>query len=212
MSTKKISAKQARFRVQRRLGVELPGLGKPGALERRPYPPGQHGNKRKKYSDFALRLEEKQKIRFHYGLKERQLRRFIRDSKRGQSSNWISKLIGLLERRLDNVVFRTGFATSIKAARQMVSHGHVLVDGKKVDIGSFVVKVGSQVQLRDKAKEHQSYLRAKEAQRLELPDYLQKSEEKGMDVGTIQSLPNLEHIPFPFNAGLFTEYYAAHKV
>ena len=102
--------KIARYKIQRRLGSELPGLGKPGALERRPYPPGENGNKRKKYSDFALRLEEKQKLRAHYGLREEQLRRFIRNSKQGSTSNWVRKLVGLLECRLDNLVFRLGFA------------------------------------------------------------------------------------------------------
>ena len=132
---------KARFRVQRRLGVELPGLGKPGALERRPYPPGESGNKRKKYSDYALRLEEKQKLRIHYGLKERQLRRFIRSAKTGQQgSGWVNKLVGALERRLDNVIFRLGLAPSIASARQLVSHGHVLVDNQRVDIPSYVLK------------------------------------------------------------------------
>ena len=119
------------FKTQRRLGLELPGLGKSGALSRRPYPPGESGNKRKKYSDYALRLEEKQKLRLNYILTERQLRRFIRDSKTGQPANWVNSLAGRLERRLDNVVFRLGFAPSIPAARQLVSHGHILVDGKK---------------------------------------------------------------------------------
>ena len=123
--------KKARFRIQRRLGTELPGLGKAGALERRPYPPGESGNKRKKYSDYALRLEEKQKLRVHYSLTEHQLRRFIRNAKSGQSSNWLKKLIGLLERRLDNVIFRLALAPSILSARQLVSHGHIQVDGKK---------------------------------------------------------------------------------
>ena len=84
----KSEGKVARFKIQRRLGTELPGLGKPGALGRKPYPPGENGNKRKKYSDFALRLEEKQKIRFHYGLREKQLRRFIRDAKKGIGADW----------------------------------------------------------------------------------------------------------------------------
>src|SRR5579863_6728132 len=124
--------KSARYKVQRRLGSELPGLGKAGALERRPYPPGENGNKRKKYSDFALRLEEKQKLRVHYGLREEQLRRFIRHSKQGSAHNWVTKMVGLLERRLDNLVFRLGYAPSIRSARQLCSHGHVRVDGQKV--------------------------------------------------------------------------------
>ncbi|MCB0362834.1 MAG: 30S ribosomal protein S4 [Bdellovibrionales bacterium] len=203
--------KVARYRIQRRLGVELPGLGKAGALERRPYPPGQNGNRRRKYSDFALRLEEKQKVRCNYELREKQLRRFIRDSKRGSGTNWVSKLAGLLESRLDNVVFRLGFAPSIRSARQLVSHGHVFVNDKVVTVGSFILKPGSKISLNPKALENQIYLRAKQSPRLELPDFLRKEEQNGVEVGVIQATPNLEHIPFQFDSGLFTEYYAARK-
>lgn len=203
--------KVARFKVQRRLGTELPGLGKPGALERRPYPPGENGNKRRKYSDYALRLEEKQKIRVHYGLREEQLRRFIRNSKKGSATNWVNKLMGLLECRLDNLVFRLGFAGSIRAARQLCSHGHVTVDGKKVTIGSYVVPQGAKVGLTEKARENQIVLQASNAPRLEVPDYLRKESEGGFDVGVIQAIPGTEHVPFAFDAGLFTEYYAARK-
>jgi small subunit ribosomal protein S4 len=203
--------KVARFKVQRRLGTELPGLGKPGALERRPYPPGENGNKRRKYSDYALRLEEKQKIRVHYGLREEQLRRFIRNSKRGSATNWVNKLMGLLERRLDNLVFRLGFAGSIRAARQLCSHGHVLVDGKKVSIGSYVVPQGGKISLTEKARENQIVLQASNAPRLEVPDFLRKESEGGFDVGVVQAIPGTEHVPFAFDAGLFTEYYAARK-
>lgn len=203
--------KVARFKLQRRLGTELPGLGKGGALDRRPYPPGENGNKRRKFSDYALRLEEKQKIRFHYGLKEEQLRRFIRNAKSGHGTNWVSKLVGLLERRLDNVVFRLGFAPSIRASRQLVSHGHVFVDGKKVNIASFVVKPGSKISLKEKSYEHQAVMQAKQSPRLELPDYLRKETENGLEVGIVHAVPGVEHVPFSFDAGLFTEYYAARK-
>lgn len=203
--------KVARYRIQRRLGVELPGLGKAGALERRPYPPGQNGNRRRKYSDFALRLEEKQKIRCNYELREKQLRRFIRDSKRGSGTNWVSKLAGLLESRLDNVVFRLGFAPSIRSARQLVSHGHILVDGKPLTVGSCVLKAGTKVTLSAKAGENQIYLRAKQTPRLEIPDFLRKEDQNGSEVGIVQAVPGLEHIPFQFDSGLFTEYYAARK-
>jgi small subunit ribosomal protein S4 len=203
--------KVARFKVQRRLGTELPGLGKPGALERRPYPPGENGNKRRKYSDYALRLEEKQKIRVHYGLREEQLRRFIRNSKKGSATNWVNKLMGLLERRLDNLVFRLGFAGSIRAARQLCSHGHVTVDGKKVTVGSFVVPQGAKIGLSEKARENQIVLQASKAPRLEVPDYLRKETEGGFEVGVVQAIPGTEHVPFAFDAGLFTEYYAARK-
>ncbi len=203
------TGKVARYRIQRRLGVELPGLGKPGALERRPYPPGQNGNKRRKFSDYALRLEEKQKLRHHYVLKEEQLRRFIRKAKTGAASNWTAKLIGLLECRLDNAVFRMGFAPSIRAARQLVGHGHVLVDGKRVDIASYILKPDQIVSLTEKALQNQIVLRAQQAPRLELPDYMVKENETS---ARIQNVPGLEHIPFAFDAGLFTEYYAARNV
>ena len=203
--------KPARFRTQRRLGTELPGLGKPGALERRPYPPGESGNKRKKYSDYALRLEEKQKVRFHYCLKEHQLRRFIRNAKTGQSSNWIDKLVGLLERRLDNVVFRLGLAPSIPAARQLVSHGHIQVNGKRVDIPSCVLKPGQEVKLKEKSEKNQTVLVATQNPRMDVPDFLKKEEKDGKITGTVLSVPGLEYIPFKCDTGLLTEYYAARK-
>lgn len=203
--------KVARFKIQRRLGMEIPGLGKAGALERRPYPPGENGNKRRKYSDYALRLEEKQKIRQHYALRENQLRRFIRDAKRGMGANWVKKLAGLLERRLDNVIFRLGFAPSMRSARQMVAHGHVLVNGQGVDIGSFVVPQGAEISLIDKGYGNQIYLRAKQAPRMEVPDYLRKEEKGGKEIGVVQAIPGTEHVPFSFDSGLFTEYYAARK-
>ena len=203
--------KKARFRAQRRLGTELPGLGKPGALERRPYPPGESGNKRKKYSDYALRLEEKQKLRLHYGLKERQLRRFIRNAKSGQSSGWVNKLVGLLERRLDNIIFRLGLAPSIASARQLVSHGHVLVDQHRVDIPSYILVPGQEVSLKSKAEKNQIVLTAIKNPRLEVPDFLKKETTAGKIGGKLLSTPPMEYIPFNCNMGLFTEYYAARK-
>ena len=206
-----MAVKRHHFKTQRRLGLELPGLGKSGALSRRPYPPGESGNKRKKYSDYALRLEEKQKLRLNYILTEKQLRRFIRDSKAGKPSNWVSSLAGRLERRLDNVVFRLGFAPSLPAGRQLVSHGHVLLDGKKADIPSLVVKKGQEISLKEKAMKNQTVLQGLQKPRLDLPDYLRKEEKNGKVVGTLQAIPGTEHIPFAFDAGLFTEYYAARK-
>lgn len=203
--------KTARFRIQRRLGTELPGLGKPGALERRPYPPGESGNKRKKYSDYALRLEEKQKLRLHYGLKEHQLRRFIRNAKTGSGSNWVNKLIGLLERRLDNVVFRLGLAPSMRSARQLVSHGHVLVDDQKVNIPSAVLKVGQAIKLKEKSEKNQIVLVGTQNPRMDVPDFLKKEDQAGKIKGTVLSMPGLEYIPFKCDTGLFTEYYAARK-
>ncbi len=203
--------RKSRFRIQRRLGVELPGLGKANALERRPYPPGESGNKRKKYSDFSLRLEEKQKLRYNYALRERQLRRFIRDAKRGRSPNWADKLISLLENRLDNVVFRLGFAPSILAARQLISHKHVLVDGKCVNIPSYVLKTGQEVSFKEKAKKNQIILQGLQNPRLDLPSFLRKEEKDGKLIGIMQDSEEARDVPFAFDKGLFTEYYAARK-
>jgi len=204
---------KARFRIQRRLGTELPGLGKAGALERRPYPPGEAGNKRKKFSNYALQLEEKQKVMFHYGLREKQLRRFIRDAKRGNATkNWINSLAGLLELRLDNSVFRLGFAPSIRAARQLVSHGHVFVNGKKLNVGSAVLKVGDVITLKDKSYEHQVVILCKDAPRLDTPDYMEKAEQEGKVVGTIKEVPGIDAVPFGFNTNLFAEYYSLRSV
>ncbi len=200
-----------RFKIQRRLGTELPGLGKTGALERKPYPPGEQGTKRRKYSNFALQLEEKQKVMKNYCLREKQLRRFIRDAKKGTSANWINQLAGRLELKLDNVVFRLNLAPSVRSARQMISHGHILVNGKKCDIGSMVLKVGDEVSLRDKSQEHQVYLHAKDNPRLEVPSHLTKETKDNKEVGKVVNVPGLEAIPFPFQSGLFTEYYSLRK-
>ena len=199
---------KSRFKKQRRLMMELPGLGKPGALERRPYPPGDHGMKRRKFSEYGLRLEEKQKVLVHYGLREKQLRRFILQSKKGSSENWTNKLINLLEKRLDNVVFRLGFALSIPAAKQLISHGHVKVNGQKLSISSAVIKVGDTIQLADKIYETPAYMAAKDSPRLELAHFLEKEIIENKEVGRLTSEPQLEDIPFPFQANYFTEYYS----
>lgn len=200
--------KSPRFKKQRRLMTELPGLGKAGALERRPYPPGEHGLKRRKYSEYALQLEEKQKILFHYGLRETQLRRFVREAKRISDTNWVSTLANLLERRLDNIVFRLGFAVSIPAAKQLVSHGKILVNGRKLDIRSAILRKGDRIQMRANAYENQAYLLAQQSPRLPLPDYLEKTVDGKAEVGVIKDDPALGDVPFAFDAGQFTSYYS----
>jgi small subunit ribosomal protein S4 len=207
----KAVSKQPRFKRQRRLSIELPGLGKSGALDRRPYPPGQHGNQRRKLSEYALRLEEKQKLLAHYGIREEQLRRFVRDSKRGLASDWVDVMIGRLERRLDNLVFRLGFAPSIRASRQMVRHGHVLVNGKKASIGSMVLKPGAKITLTEDGYKNVNYLQAQQSPRLELPDFLGKTVESEKEIGLVRDIPHAHDIPFPFEPGLVAEYYAARK-
>ena len=196
-----------RVKMQRSLLIELPGLGKPNALERRPYPPGQHGQGRRKFSEFGLRLKEKQKLLFHYGLREEQLRRMVKRAKTGQSSDWMNTLIGMLESRLDNVVFRLGLAPSIAAARQMVTHGHVKLDGKPASIPSQEVRPGQEIALSDAAAANAQYAAARQQPRLLIADYL------GLDggekpVGRMKSKPSSDHIPFPFDQGLVAEFYS----
>lgn len=151
-----------RVRVMRALGTDLPGLSAK-KIERRPYPPGQHGQGRKKRSEYALHLLEKQKVRMNYGVTERQLRTLMREA-RASSETTGHKLIELLERRLDNIVFRAGFARTIPAARQLVNHGHVLVDGRRVDIASYRVSPGQIVSVREASQQSQPVLIVQGAQ------------------------------------------------
>ena len=208
---KNVVSRSPRFKRQRRLGVELPGLGKPGALDRKPYPPGQHGNQKRKLSEYALRLEEKQKLIFHYGLREEQLRRFVRDSKKGKATDWVDTLVGRLERRLDNVLFRLAFAPSTKAAKQMISHGKVFVNGKKLTVSSAVLKAGDKVKLSPATYKSVNFMQAQKAQRIALADYLGVEGTGEELVGVVKEVPNKSHIPFPFEPGLVAEHYAARK-
>jgi small subunit ribosomal protein S4 len=193
-----------KFRMQRRLNTDLPGLGKHGALERRPYGPGQHGAGRKKPSEYGLRLAEKQKLVAHYDLSERQLQRFVRDA-RASEINWISELSRRLELRLDNLIFRLQLAPSIRASRQFVRHGHVFVNGKKANIGSMVLSVGDEISLKERSKEHKNVLQAQQQPRLDLPAFLEKPE---LHKGKVIANPTTGDIPFTYNHRLIAEYYA----
>lgn len=204
----KLGTKRKAWKVQRALLCELPGLGKPGALERRPYPPGQHGQMKRKFSEYASRLREKQKVLFHYGLREEQLRRFVRKAKSGKSTDWMSTLVGLLETRLDNIIFRLGFAPSIPAARQLVRHGKVLVNGKKVDIPSAQVHLRSEISLIPQAYQGVTYQYSIRQPRLMLPDWLEHVSEGENKKGRLKLIPGSEAIPFPFEDRLVAEYYS----
>lgn len=196
-----------RFKIQRKLITELPGLGKAGALEKRPYPPGQHGAKRIKYSDYRLQLEEKQKIRFHYNLREEQLKRFVRLAKKKQA-NWLSELISILESRLENVVFRAGFARSQMSSAQMISHGQVLVNGKKVNLRSYIVKINDIVELTNRGINNQIYQKAKQSPRLDLPDWLEKIESENQVKVILKETPKITTVPFPLEESLVISYYS----
>ena len=136
-----------RLRIVRRIG-DLPGLTRKSP--RRAYAPGQHGQNRKKRSEYAIRLEEKQKLRLNYGVTEKQMLRYVRKARRASGSTGLV-LLQLLEMRLDNTVFRLGMAPTIPAARQLVNHGHIQVNGKTVDIASYQCRAGEIVTVRDRA-------------------------------------------------------------
>ena len=135
----------ARLRVTRRLG-DLPGLTRKSA--KRAYPPGQHGQARRKRSEYAIRLEEKQKLRFNYGISERQLVRYVKKA-RAQEGSTGTNILKLLEGRLDNVCFRCGLGPTIPGARQLVNHGHITVNGRVVDIPSYQCRAGDVVAVRE---------------------------------------------------------------
>ena len=188
----------------RALGTELPGLTRKKP-ERRPYPPGQHGQARKKLSEYALRLLEKQKLRMNYGLGERQLLGLFTEA-RGTKGNTAERLIELLERRLDNIVFRAGFARTIPGARQLVGHGHVLVDGKKVDIASYRVRQGQVISIRERSKSLPS-IAASLATPLPFPtDWI--SVDAASLSATIRALPDVHAVPFPINLQRVVEFYS----
>ena len=159
-------------KVARRYGVPLFGPSK--SLERKNYPPGMHGPKgsRRKQSDYAVALGEKQKLRYQYGLLEKQFRRIFQTALRRRGVTG-ETLLQLLETRLDNVVFRLGLANTRSAARQLVSHGHVMVNGRGVNIASYNVKAGDEVMIKDRPKSRQLALRNLELTQIApVPDWL----------------------------------------
>jgi small subunit ribosomal protein S4 len=194
-----------RVREMRALGVDLPGLSRK-SIERRPYPPGQHGqSRRRKLSDYALRLREKQKLRLNYGLGERQFSNLFRLASRS-SANPGERLLALLEQRLDNVVFRAGFARTIPAARQLVGHGHVLVDGKRVDRAGYRVRAGQLLTIAERSRTLdiiQSSLLAPIEPR---PRWLEVDKEAV--TARIIADPDADAVLVPVDVRLVVEYYA----
>lgn len=194
-----------RLKVIRRFGQHLPGLTRKSA-ENRPYPPGQHGLSRKpKASDYRIRLEEKQKLRSNYGLSERQLRTYFKRAIRAKGDTG-GNLLALLESRLDNVIFRGGFAPTIPAGRQLVGHGHIRVNGKKVDIPSYRVKAGDVITLRERTKKVLQITEQFAAPVLEVPSYMQRDE--GALQITISSEPSRDDVPLDVQENLIIEHYS----
>lgn len=194
-----------RVKKMRALGLDLPGLTRKSS-ERRPYPPGQHGQaRRRKKSDFGRQLQETQKLRLNYGVSESKFRRMMREA-RGSKVATGDKLLELLERRLDNVVFRAGFAPTIPAARQLVNHGHFLVNGRSVDIPSFQVDINDVIQPRPRSLNIQPIETALAEISLMRPDWLDFNESKRLV--RITALPEASSVPFPVDVQLVIEYYS----
>ncbi len=198
-----------RLKIIRRLGVQLPGLTRKDG-ERRPTPPGQHGAttmRRRKTSLFRKRLEEKQKVRFNYGVTERQMVRYM---ERATSMGGVTahNLLALLESRLDNVVFRLGFAPTIPAARQLVSHGHVHVNGRRVDRASYQLSSGDTVAVAPGSREVAAILAAVErGPQLRLPSYLAMDPADKL-TGRLIGTPMRQDVPFPVDDAAIVEHYA----
>ena len=193
-------------KISRRFGIPLFGATK--ALEHKNYPPGMHGPKgsRRKQTDYSVALAEKQKLRYQYGLLERQFRRYFKTAltRRGVTGE---TLLQLLESRLDNIVFRLGFANSRSAARQMVNHGHVQVNGRKVDIASYNVKPGDTVTVKDKPGSRSLAARNLELTQISpVPDWLTLNKEQFS--GVVARIPSRDEIAPIVNEQLIVELYS----
>ncbi len=193
-----------RLRIARRLGTDLPGLTRKIA-DRRPYPPGQHGKGRQRFSEFKKQLYEKQKLRYNYGIGERQLRNLFSEAQASRDAAG-KVLLRLLEQRLDNVVFRLGLAPTIPAARQLVVHRHIMVDGKRVDRPSYRVRPGQEITVRPKSRDLGIIQESVEAPTLRLPGYL--SFDAKTLTGRMESVPSREDVPVQVQENLVVEYYS----
>ena len=190
------------YKQARRVGFSINETGK--ELTRRPYGPGQHGNDRKgKLSDYGTQLKEKQKVRFMYGVNERQFHKTFLEAEKMKGING-TNFLRLLESRLDNLVYRIGFASTRRAARQLVNHGHVTVNGKKVDIPSYRVKVGDVISLKDKDKSLKVVTESlsKVTKRVEFINYDENKLE-----ATYVRLPERNELNADINEALIVEFY-----
>jgi small subunit ribosomal protein S4 len=199
---------QAKYKIDRRMGENLWGRPK-SPVNRREYGPGQHGQGRRgKISDFGIHLRAKQKLKGYYGnITEKSFRRLYAEAVRlkGDTSE---NLIGLLERRLDAVVYRMKFVPTVFAARQFVNHGHVTVNGKKVNIPSYKVKVGDVIEVREKSKQMGLVLEAVDSPERDIPEYLDVDHKKMK--GTFNNIPSLSDVPYPvmMEPNLIVEFYS----
>jgi small subunit ribosomal protein S4 len=173
------------------------------AFERRPAPPGMVQKRRSKPTDYGLHLREKQKVKHYYGVLERQFRTYFARAERGRG-NTGEVLMTLLERRLDNIVHRLGFAASRAAARQMVMHGHITINGRRLDVPSYLVKAGDLVRVKNRAKSLQLVHAALAEHRRDVPDFLSRVE-AGVPEGRVDRLPASDDVSIPVQANLIIE-------
>ncbi|MBU5593684.1 30S ribosomal protein S4 [Amphibacillus sp. MSJ-3] len=191
------------WKKSRRLGISLTGTGK--ELDKRPYAPGQHGpNQRKKLTEYGLQLQEKQKLRFMYGVNERQFRTLFNKASKIKGVHGENFMI-LLESRLDNVVYRLGLARTRRQARQLVNHGHITVDGSRVDIPSYLVKPGQTIGVREKSQKLAIIAEALEANAF-VPEYLTFNADNLE--GTYSRYPERAELPAEINEALIVEWYS----
>lgn len=200
-----------REKIERRLDADLGLKGErrlsgKSALEKRPFAPGQHGQRRAKISEYGLQLREKQKAKFMYGVSEKQFRTYFKEAAR-REGNTGANLITLIEQRLDNVVFRMGFATTRANARQLTTHCHILVDGKKVNIPSYLVKPGQKIEIKEKSKSNPQIVRALElTNQTGMVDWVNVDKEKVFGIFT--RIPAREEVVIPVEERLIVELYS----
>ena len=198
----------AKYKINRRFGVNLWGRPK-SPINKRDYRPGEHGQRRgRKPSDFGLQLAAKQKLKGYYGnISERQFRRYYGEAvrRRGDTSE---NLIGILERRLDAVVYRLKFVPTVFASRQFINHGHIKVNGRRVNIPSYLVKDGDVIEVQEKSRDLALVLEAVESPERDVPDYLEVDHKKMR--GTFIRMPKLADVPYPvqMEPNLVVEFYS----
>ena len=198
---------QAKHKIDRRLGVNLWGRPK-SPINIRENPPGEQGQRRRKPSDYGLQLMAKQKLKGYYGnITEKQFRRYYKEAtkRKGDTSE---NLVGILERRLDSVVYRMKFVPTVFAARQFVNHGHIRVNGKTVNIPSYVVKEEDVISIKEKSRQMPMVLLAMESPEREVPEYMAVDQNKLE--GTFLNVPGLSEIPYPvqMEPNLVIEFYS----
>jgi small subunit ribosomal protein S4 len=197
----------AKHKIDRRLGVNLWGRPK-SPINNREYGPGQHGQRRRKPTDFGVQLMAKQKLKGYYGnIGEKQFRKYYAEAVRRKGDTG-ENLIGILETRLDAVVYRMKFVPTVFAARQLVNHGHVKVNGKRVNVPSYLVREGDVVEVKEKSRELPVVLEGAQSNERDVPDYLEVDHSKM--TGSFIRIPKLEDVPYPvqMEPNLVVEFYS----